>query len=81
MVEDLAQQLEEIHLHLVEALVLQQFVQLRLPFLVVQGREEFPDQRRNLPAAAAAAAAAATTAAAPAGVELKVLERLKRRIL
>ncbi len=65
VVQDLAEQLEEVHLHLVEGLVLQQLVQLGLPLLVVQGGEELPDERGHLAVAAArgAAAAAATVLA------------------
>ena len=75
MVEDLAEQLEEVDLHLVEALVLQQLVQLRLPLLVVQRGEELTDQRRNLPVAAVGTAPAAAAAAIAAGgaAELEVL--------
>ena len=80
VVEDLAEQLEEVDLDLVEALVLQQLVQLRLPLLVVQRRQELADQRGNLPVGTAAAAAAAApgagvAAAAGGTAELEVLER------
>ena len=75
VVEDLAEQLEEVDLHLVEALVLQQLVQLRLPLLVVQRGEELPDQRRNLPVVAVGTAPAAAAAIAAGGAaELEVLQ-------
>ena len=73
VVEDLAEQLEEVDLHLVEALVLQQLVQLRLPLLVVQRGEELPDQRRHLPVAVGTAPAAAAAVAAGGAAELEVL--------
>ena len=73
MVEDLAEQLEEVDLHLVEALVLQQLVQLRLPLLVVQRGEELPDQRRHLPAAIGGTAPTAAITAGGAA-ELEVLQ-------
>ena len=72
VVEDLAEQLEEVDLHLVEALVLQQLVQLRLPLLVVQRGEELPDQRRHLPVVGIAPTAAAIAAGGAA--ELEVLQ-------
>ena len=71
VVEDLAEQLEEVDLHLVEALVLQQLVQLRLPLLVVQRGEELPDQRRHLPVVGIAPTAAI---AAGGAAELEVLQ-------
>lgn len=72
VVEDLAEQLEEVHLDLVEALVLQQLVQLALPLLVVQRRQELPDQRRHL------ARVARTARAAGGAPELEVLEMGRR---
>ena len=74
VVEDLAEQLEEVDLHLVEALVLQQLVQLGLPLLVVQRRQELADQRRHLPTTTARAAAAGVAAAAGGTAELEVLK-------
>ena len=58
VVEDLAEELEEVDLDLVEGLVLQQLVQLRLPLLVVERGEELADERRDLPARTAAPAPA-----------------------
>lgn len=49
LIEDLAHQLEEVHLHLVECLVLQESVQGALPLLVVQGFQEVSDWRWHLP--------------------------------
>jgi hypothetical protein len=51
VIEDLAEQLKEIHFDLVEALVLEKLVQLVLPLLVVQRVEELADQGRDLAAA------------------------------
>lgn len=47
VVQHLAEELEQVNLHLVEALVLEQLVELRLPLLVVQRGLELPDERRH----------------------------------
>ncbi len=63
VVQHFAQQLEQIDLHLVEGLLLQQLVQLALPLLVVQRRQELPQDQGHLAAAASAATAAVGRAA------------------
>ncbi len=59
VVEDLAEQLEEVHLHLIKGLVLEQLVQLRLPLLVIKRGEKLPYERRHLPVPTARRAALA----------------------
>jgi len=81
MVQHLAEQLEEVHLHLVEALILQQLVQFGLPFLVVERGEKLANKGRHLAAGGAAAGRGAGTSGAdvaaagraPALTELEVL--------
>lgn len=74
VVQHFAEQLEEVHLDLVERLVLQQLVQLRLPLLVVERRKKLADPRRNFASDAAAAAASRSRRTSAAAAKLEILQ-------